>query len=718
MKKLLVLLLNVLAFSVGFPQTGWYWKAPYPQANPINNIFTLPSGKILAIGRYGTVLTSTNSGVNWNVANRICGESFDLRSYFVYNDNLIFIGTENGRVIKSTDGGSNWTVAAALDNSSIVSIDFRNASTGYAQTIQKLYKTTNGGANWVQQYYFQNWIAQDMRFVTPEIGFVCSGGVIGGNAIYDFGILKTTNAGLNWEQVLSFYSGSVKNFVFLNQTTGFVQREDLWYTTNQGNNWSKFGSANFPGSVDSYTAFDMSNSYAGVHGNHFLVTSNGGVNWSERTSPNYNLYAMSFLSHNTGYVLGWNNLIYSTSNAGLNWQQLTERNGDGTANDKLCDHCFVNGSTGFVVGWNGLIKKTTNQGETWNNLNSVSMSHNTSIEFINSLTGFLGSYNAIYKSTDGGNNWIVNDSTNYKQVAGIRFFNQSTGLYGLSNGAIYRTTDAGNSWIRVDSTLYYDFRGFEIINNTTGFAVGNTAYTSGKILKTTNAGLNWTVLASSLFLSNLRFANSLTGYATGTGVIKTTDGGTTWNRVLNTGYYFGVDFPSPNTGFIGGYNNGLPTVVCRTTNGGLTWNGMSCPQGGVIFGVKFFSDTVGIIYGENGAILKTYNGGGNIVSSVIIKSNPVPFKYTLFQNYPNPFNPVTKIKFEIPENGKSKIENGIVSLKIYDLLGKEIETLVNESLMPGTYEAEFDGSSLPSGVYFYSLTSGDFSETKKMVLLK
>ena len=81
------------------------------------------------------------------------------------------------------------------------------------------------------------------------------------------------------------------------------------------------------------------------------------------------------------------------------------------------------------------------------------------------------------------------------------------------------------------------------------------------------------------------------------------------------------------------------------------------------------------------------------------------------QNYPNPFNPVTKISFEIPKSG-------LVTLKVYDILGKEVTTLVNEVKTPGNYIVDFNASSLPSGIYFYKITSSDFSCVNKMMLLK
>lgn len=91
--------------------------------------------------------------------------------------------------------------------------------------------------------------------------------------------------------------------------------------------------------------------------------------------------------------------------------------------------------------------------------------------------------------------------------------------------------------------------------------------------------------------------------------------------------------------------------------------------------------------------------------------NTIPSEYSLKQNYPNPFNPVTRISYSIPVKS-------FVTVKIFDILGREIQTLVNDSRLPGNYSVEFNGSGLPSGVYFYHLSAGTYSETKKMILVK
>ena len=139
------------------------------------------------------------------------------------------------------------------------------------------------------------------------------------------------------------------------------------------------------------------------------------------------------------------------------------------------------------------------------------------------------------------------------------------------------------------------------------------------------------------------------------------------------------------------------------------------------FSVLETADTCIVISGNT----KSFGAGGSDIW--LIKTAPeithveqnhysMPFNFYLYQNFPNPFNPTTKIKFKIP--GQARNDNMMVTLKVYDILGNEITTLVNEEKQPGTYEIEFDGVNLSNGVYFYQLTAGSFVETKKMVLLK
>lgn len=120
----------------------------------------------------------------------------------------------------------------------------------------------------------------------------------------------------------------------------------------------------------------------------------------------------------------------------------------------------------------------------------------------------------------------------------------------------------------------------------------------------------------------------------------------------------------------------------------------------------------GSIYDE--AIIEISN-----VLDVDLTDKSIPKNYELYQNYPNPFNPITKIQYSIPlkaKNQKPKVNN--ITLKIYDVLGKEVAIILDQKQMPGIYEVEFDASEFPSGIYFYRIKVGDYIATKKMILLK
>jgi len=120
-------------------------------------------------------------------------------------------------------------------------------------------------------------------------------------------------------------------------------------------------------------------------------------------------------------------------------------------------------------------------------------------------------------------------------------------------------------------------------------------------------------------------------------------------------------------------------------------------------------------YVSDSLVILSYPTGYNVinptVTGIIQIPNELPTVYQLSQNYPNPFNPITKIRFDLPKNVN-------VKLTIYDMLGREIETLVNEPLNAGRYEVVFDASKYTSGVYYYRLNAGEFVETKKMILVK
>ena len=165
-------------------------------------------------------------------------------------------------------------------------------------------------------------------------------------------------------------------------------------------------------------------------------------------------------------------------------------------------------------------------------------------------------------------------------------------------------------------------------------------------------------------------------YSEAGGIYSTTDGGNNWNLDVNTL----AEMFSINTVNVG--SDSLD-IWCVGSTGSST--------------------------GFNGKAYKTRIG--NPPTGVNNIGNVVPEDYILYQNFPNPFNPVTKINYSIPKQC-------LVILKVIDILGKEIKTLINEVKSPGNYLVEFNGSEFSSGVYFYKIQANDFSDVKKMILIK
>ncbi len=193
----------------------------------------------------------------------------------------------------------------------------------------------------------------------------------------------------------------------------------------------------------------------------------------------------------------------------------------------------------------------------------------------------------------------------------------------------------------------------------------------------------------------------------GTGLLFTTNTGTTWTATTGA---------LPGTANIVGINGfGTNWVVVRTaqqiyysTNDGTTWaTQYTSPAGNYTHVTK--SRSTGSTYWavrDNGGISK-----GALLTGIQPIAENIPLGFRLAQNYPNPFNPSTNIKFSLPKGS-------FTTLIVYDELGRQVNELVSEDLKAGTYEVNFDASELPSGTYFYKLTSGNFIETKRMILIK
>jgi hypothetical protein len=173
-----------------------------------------------------------------------------------------------------------------------------------------------------------------------------------------------------------------------------------------------------------------------------------------------------------------------------------------------------------------------------------------------------------------------------------------------------------------------------------------------------------------------------------------------------------VNQGSDSTRIISGF--GLPLTNTNTFTIGDTSKKPVLAMNNGIPTIPYGLFRVWLVYNKDSAGYSMLYAKGikmSIMGSIRKLETGIPYKFELSQNYPNPFNPTTKIKIDVPKNE-------FITIKVYDLLGREIATLVNQKLKPGTYEVDWNGSNYTSGVYFYKLETEEFTNTKKMVLLK
>jgi photosystem II stability/assembly factor-like uncharacterized protein len=403
--------------------------------------------------------------------------------------------------------------------------------------------------------------------------------------------------------------------------------------------------------------------------NFTAILSSQPSGWYNRPSgTTASLYSVYFVSASTGYAAGGTGIVRATTDGGDYWYPLNT----GTA-WTLYDIRFANLNTGWIVGAGGTIRKTTNGGTNWTGQTSGTVWNLYSCFFTNINTGWITGYGGIIlKTTNGGTNWNTQTSGTYDDLNSIYFVSDNTGWCAGFNGTVIGTTNGGTNWNNY-TNLGNTINSIHFISPTTGWLVGY----NGVIEMTTNSGTSW-------ILQNSNTTNSL----------------------------YGLYFLPAAASVYKGWAVGTSGVIRYTSNSGTNWETQMSYTTQQLRDVFFINAITGWTVGLNGTILKTITGGLTGVNN----ENNVVNEFKLEQNYPNPFNPFTKIKFNLPNNILRSENN--VKLIIYDILGKEIHTIINQEMMPGHHEIVFDGSNFVSGIYFYKLTAGDFSETKKFTLVK
>jgi len=405
----------------------------------------------------------------------------------------------------------------------------------------------------------------------------------------------------------------------------------------------------------------------------------------------------------------------------------------GTINNFYSIH-FIDNNNGFCVGDAGTVCKTTNGGNNWTTYTNIAWANFNYVRMFSINNIIIGSSldSDLLISTNGGINWTNLTLPEFNRK--LQFVSFTHGFF-FANNKFYRTTDGGQNWTW-NYVPYFGFGGttqdFHFLNETTGWL--SVVYWDpypwpygsywARVSKTSNAGVNWV----SQYIKNtdniktyrIFFANLNTGFLNENpstySFMRTTNSGLNWGNVFSSGTskkYYSMSFPGSDTGFFTG------DQTIKTINGGATWSTITTPGGNVYRSVFFIDNLTGWIAGYGGLIVKTITGATKIKPI----SNIIPESFKLYQNYPNPFNPSTTIRFLLPTSS-------FIKLTVYNNLGKEIATLVNEELNAGSYGVIWPASvgtasNYPSGVYFYriaihsdKLFTKDFVDVKKMLLIK
>jgi len=412
--------------------------------------------------------------------------------------------------------------------------------------------------------------------------------------------------------------------------------------------------------------------------------------WERIPSPTDNfLRTLHFADSLRGWVGGDSGSIFYTSDGGLNWiQQQTN-----TVN-KIMRLFFLDDNRAWALAWDDEIMH--------DNL-------------------FYGT--EILKTTDGGLNWSVEQ---FRQedifLRGIYFLDSLKGFAGGVPGTFLQTFDGGITWepANIDSGTFSHFPviDFKFYDQLYGFACGGRFDIAGVIWRTTNGGGNWTPInpqyAPADQVYDIHFFDSLHVMGVGgdpdlygVGIIHSSDAGISWNyfEIGIFGQAHAVSFRTENEGWAV-----VPTSenFVATYDYGINWTNYFTPDSSRLYDIVFTDSLTGYAVGEEGVIVKykyQYPDFVNEDESDLVKD------FILYQNFPNPFNPSTTI-------GYYMLEPGQVSVKIYDLLGTHITTLVEDYKSSGNHSVIWNTNNAPSGVYYFQLNVNGRLATKKMVLLK
>ncbi|MBV6477379.1 MAG: Ycf48-like protein [Ignavibacteria bacterium] len=720
-------ILRMLAFSCAgififngklISQTSWNYIHPMPTGNRLNSISFYDCINGFSAGSNGTIIRTTDGGNSWYLENT--GVSLSINRIFCISKNNTAAIGDKGLILTKSNDKDFWIRRRCPVQLNLHDITFISDKTGYASGLGgTVLKTTSGGTYWAKLNTGTSASLFCINFADNV------NGVSGGFDI----IIKTTDGGATWTNLnVSINPPSqISDIKMFGRDTIYALCStpygEFYKSTDGGNTWT-IHRLNlrllYEGSVDLVRSFSFKNSMTGyivTDLGTILKTDNGGVNWSSDSSyrPAYEKTGIfsEVYRFDSGrvFIAGGGGTILKNAGDLNGWKSLSGNHAD------IRSIFFQNEITGFAASTEGKIFKTTDSGISWENIETGYNEVYNHITFISDKTGFVsGSNGKILKSYDSGKNWKSMNTGIEEDLHCISFTDTATGFAcgGKSEAVILKTSDAGESWRKIyTNTEILRLNSIEFANESTGFAGGKF----GNLLRTTDGGNSWMLNKISpediLSISFYDISNGLLAGEDGF-IFRTTDGGNNW-IYTESGYYntlFSIAYVTRDFAICSGREG----RIIYSTNKGAVWNKAERITDNSLYGIS--------VTGFNDDKMTAFAAGkfGTVLRSVItiprIITNADTEIHEEIISYPNPFKDNIKFKYELKDRGE-------VMLKIYDISGREIHTLVNCEQNSGKQEVNFElrkelrGASISSGIYFYTFyLNGKIKASGRLLHLK
>ena len=699
-------------------------------ADGFNSIHTADGNYVIAAGNDGRIFRSVNGGNTW-AAYTESGNVF--KSVFVFGNN-VWLTTSAGKVYKSSTSSTTLTGYSTGSNVSINSVCFINDLTGFVcGDNSSVYKSVDGGLTWTPS-------ATGITGVDlSSISFKdLQNGIVGGK---NGKVYVTANGGASWTAETINTTKNITDVRLFNDGAVVAGEWGVLFTKAGSAPWSQV-KTNIRTDITAIAGTSLSDVHVCGGGGFIRNNTNGNSLFRnfEMNPMLANLVDIVY-SGNKGFaVSSLNNAIIRTTNAGAQWELPSGTNvsynwalkpgasGNFLGNN-LSLHPTDRNSVFIVFGTQ--VYKSNNKGEEWAPVGNPVTAGNTPHSFFVSprdtniwLVAMAGSSpDKIYRTTNYGQTWtevLARNFSNYGQPLEMDQNDPSTFYFAPDNGGFYKSTDDGATFVEISNNFAFRSPCDIIVMHDSSkiifVADGITGSGQAKVFKSVNGGVNWTDVHTAASSEIPSMANTVFDKS----LIWTTEwSGSTIYRSTNYGDNFSVHHNNTFSGWGSDICHEDPTLLITgswgasaviSINGGANWTNISSGLGGHGGGIMI--PDRGYMLCHQGSNVYKLNVTYSVATAISENSlSAIPSDFMLSQNYPNPFNPSTKINYSIPNSSN-------VVLKVYNELGAEVASLVEGFRNAGSYEVSFDGADLSSGIYFYKLQSGSFTETKKMMLVK